>query len=493
MLRLAHPLLAPYGAVDFDAGVYYGATGLMVTGYRPYADFAHVHPPGIMLLLAPIAWLGEHVTGHAAAFVLALALSAMVAGGTIFGIGTLAARWQGSSAGIAAALLYATFLPAVLAEGVIFLEPFVNVMFVATALIWLSPTPRTSAHRRRLGAAALIAFLSLVKLIGAVVAIGCLVSGPFRRQFVDRAIFSAAICGVVVFTVAPFVAGAGVGQVFDQVLLTQIGRPRGGDSLGEPAQRLLHMLGVGPVGLLTVSGPSSGGTLLVFPLLAVALGLNWWAWSRGGTHGRFWSATWLSSALLNFAAPSYYDHYALPLMVSSAVLLAATTPTLLRLLDMRFRLARVVTFLAVFALVTPSVTAVLWRDVLPYPQPDPGASIRALVPHDSCLYADPPSLNIAAGRLPPAGTGLPLADPFGEPLSIAMAVSRSYPSVQDALWSASAQERVLRALVACPYVALLVPVERQGHFSPATRAWFAEHFDTILEPTVHGAGLWRRR
>lgn len=258
LLRIGH-LVARHGVIgsDFDAGVYYGATGLMVTGYRPYVDFAFLHPPGILLLLAPIAWLGEHLIGHAGAFALASVLSAVVAGGTILGIGILASWWRGPTAGIVAALLYATFLPAIRAEGDILLEPFVNAAFVGAALIWLSPTPRSQS--RLLLAGAVIALTSLVKLTGAVVGLGCLASGPFRRRSADRAILFAAVAGLVVVTIAAFVGGAGAEGFLDQILVTQVGRPRGGDAFGDPGdatRRLGHMLGVGPLGFVTGAGPS---------------------------------------------------------------------------------------------------------------------------------------------------------------------------------------------------------------------------------------------
>lgn len=179
-------------------------------------------------------------------------------------------------------------------------------------------------------------------------------------------------------------------------------------------------------------------------------------------------------------------------MVSSAVLFAALTPNLFDRMRLHRGLAAVGSLLAVLLLLTPEV-AVVVGEVGNEPSADAGAVIRSSVPRNSCVFADPPSLNIAAGRLPPAGTDRPLVDPFGEPLSIALRVSRSYSSQLDADWSTPAQDRVRRALIACSFVAFVGPVEQQSHLSPATRAWFADHFDTLVDPTAKDVGLWRRR
>lgn len=512
LLRLVH-LLMPGGPFGFnlDPGVYYGGAGLLITGHRPYGDFALLHPPGILLVLAPIAWLGEHVIGHASAFVMAAALSAVAAGGTIFGIGRLASRWRGPGAGIGAALLYATFIPAVASEGDVLLEPFVNVLFVAAALSWLAPWSPAAGRRRLFVTGGLVAFTALVKLTGTVAGFGCLVSGPFRRPWIDRAILVACAGLVGLLIVAPFAIGAGGDRFFGQVVATQLGRPPGAGgpadegNLGDPGARLLSMLGIGPLGLLTVAGPAGAGSPFAVALLAPALLIIGWAWLRGDAPGRFWSATWIFSAALLLAAPSYFIRYPSTLMVSTAVLLGAAAAALFDVVRRRAGsrptgLARTALAgsigVAILALVLPTVAVVTAREIVSYPRADAGATIRELVPPDACVYADPPSLNIAAGRLPPGGTAEPLADPFGEPLWLALrssGASGGYASIENALWSAPAQDRMRRALVACPFIALARPIAQQRWLSPATRAWLAERVDQIVAPTGGGVGLWRRR
>jgi len=508
VLRLVH-LVTPGGPFGFnlDPGVYYGAAGLLVTGHRPYGEFAFLHPPGILVILAPIAWLGEHVIGHAAAFVVAAALSAIAAGVTIFGIGWLASRWRGPGAGLGAALLYATFVPAVVSEGDVLLEPFVNVLFVATALSWSAPRSASSDRRRLLVTGGLVALTTLVKLTGAVAGFGCLVSGPFRRPWIDRAVFAAGVALVGLVVVLPFVIGAGGDRFFGQVVATQLGRPPAGGlaaegNLSEPGARLLNMLGIGPLGLLGVARPAGAGSPLALVLLPAGLLLAGWAWLRGGAPGRFWTATWIFSAVLLLAAPSYFVRYPSTLMVSTAVLLGAGVATLADLVRGRFgpgstplarRALTGVGWVAVLALILPTVAVVAGRELVSYPRPDVGATIRALVPPDMCVYADPPSLSIASGRLPPSGTAEPLADPFGEPLWLALRSSRRYASIEDALWSKPAQDRIRDALVACPYIAFARPIAQQHWLSPETRAWLVEQVEQIVAPTGGGVGLWRRR
>src|SRR5687768_6746171 len=80
-LLRALPLLAAGDAlrypVDYDEGVYFSAAALLARGVIPYRDFVFVHPPGLLLVLSPAAWLSG-VLGPSFAFALARHGAALV-------------------------------------------------------------------------------------------------------------------------------------------------------------------------------------------------------------------------------------------------------------------------------------------------------------------------------------------------------------------------------------------------------------------------------
>ncbi|HEV3069151.1 MAG TPA: hypothetical protein VGY50_14955, partial [Streptosporangiaceae bacterium] len=56
------------GVTEYDDGVYLGGAIRLLQGSLPYHDFAFVQPPGILLLMAPVAVLGKiGATTHAMA------------------------------------------------------------------------------------------------------------------------------------------------------------------------------------------------------------------------------------------------------------------------------------------------------------------------------------------------------------------------------------------------------------------------------------------
>jgi hypothetical protein len=48
-----------FGVLEYDDGVYYVASKLLLAGRLPYSDFTIVHPPGLSLLLLPAAAVGD--------------------------------------------------------------------------------------------------------------------------------------------------------------------------------------------------------------------------------------------------------------------------------------------------------------------------------------------------------------------------------------------------------------------------------------------------
>jgi hypothetical protein len=71
-LRLLVPLTSRglVGNYSYDASVHYSAGAAVVHGRVPYRDFILLHPPGVVLAVAPAAWIGlltSDRTGYALA------------------------------------------------------------------------------------------------------------------------------------------------------------------------------------------------------------------------------------------------------------------------------------------------------------------------------------------------------------------------------------------------------------------------------------------
>src|SRR6476661_2472269 len=56
-----------FGLGNYDDGVYYAAGTALLHGLIPYRDYLFLHPPGIVLLLAPFGLAGHDPTGLATA------------------------------------------------------------------------------------------------------------------------------------------------------------------------------------------------------------------------------------------------------------------------------------------------------------------------------------------------------------------------------------------------------------------------------------------
>jgi hypothetical protein len=295
---------------------------------------------------------------------------------------------------------------------------------------------------------------------------------------------------IALLALAPFASEGGLRSFLDMTVVTQVGRPgadvQGGD-MTDLSARLLHMLQVGPLGPIWQGLPP----FAVFPLIGVWTGLASWSFFRGGRDGRFWSVTWLASLVLLLSAPSYYDNYPVPMGVAAAMLLgagAAHAAAALRL-DRR-RLNVIIAFVAM-TLLLPATYEVRGR--LLRPPNDLGATIRETIPLDKCAYVDPPSLALAAGRLPFSEERNPLIDPFGEPVYIALHQGVQYATARDALYSDAGQDRVRAAIEACPYVALRGPAFLQPRISPATALWLSARYGLVVDPKSEDqVYVWRR-
>jgi Glycosyltransferase family 87 len=291
-------------------------------------------------------------------------------------------------AGLIAGTLYAAYRPAIYVEQHLVLEPFVVMLVLLGAYVWLGRDPAITA-RRATTAGVLLAAAGLVKLSAGLALLALLVSPP--REGKRRALVSAVAgaVGVTAIVIVPFAFSAGPSQLWNQLILAQAQRP-GGDSDGGSVSGLGdRLLDAGRFGLLGAEVvPDSTVWLLLLVVAAAAV----WALVYGGRDGRFWViclAVLLGPPLV---APDWYGQYPVPGAAAMTALLGAFSVTLFAwLAQRRPSVSRVlaVALAAVLAASLIDVTRDAWLQ-RPRTSVDFGARVQAEIAWNDCIFADPP-------------------------------------------------------------------------------------------------------
>jgi 4-amino-4-deoxy-L-arabinose transferase-like glycosyltransferase len=400
----------------------------------------------------------------------------------------IARRWRGdvwgNVVGVVAIAVYASFLPAVVAEGRVMVEPWLNLASVLGVWLWLSAD---GSQRRLVAAGAAFGAAVLLKLTAGLWLIGLVVTaavvGSRRRLTGLRPLFLAAL-GTVAVGLLPFVVAAGPRAVWSQVVLTQVERP---DSTGLPgnvngfAERATKLFALGPLGSHDVG--TAGAVLLMLAVLACAL-----VALRYRDPLAIVAATVLVSGTgVYLVGPSFYDQYGVVLLPSVALVTADAAVWATAVLR---RQPRRLAVLAGAALLLAGWQFEVSARSLTHAR---GATARgeiaaALAAHPGCVYADPPFLAIQVDRLSD-DVEKPLVDPFGELLVRAREDGAAGPAL-DWLHHPAAQTRLERALDDCPVVVLDGEPEGQFTWSSATASAFRARHQLVA--TESDITVWTR-
>jgi hypothetical protein len=336
----------------------------------------------------------------------------------------------------------------------------------------------------------LVGLASVTKLVGGVALLALLVSEPLRGPWRHRTTGAAAAAATGLVVLAPFVALAGVGLVWDLLVVTQLRRPghdEAGGSIDGIVDRLDHLGSYGP---FTMSRVSSLGLLgaLVATIVVV------WAWRTGGPIGRFLAASVVLGSVAILTAPDYYDQYPVIVFTAISVALGGAVEVGLGALARGRPQAHFIGAVTVVLLVAigglDTVRAVQGR-LDGAPRSDFGALVASRVGTD-CVAGDFPEQLLAANRLPPEdAAGNRLLDPFGGLIHEALR-DGDYATTELAIHSRAAQDRLRESLAACPYAVTYGRLdEPPPWWSETTRTWFQEEYEPWLETTA-GPVLWRR-
>jgi hypothetical protein len=136
------------GVTEYDDGSYLGSAIHLVNGALPYRDFVFVQPPGITLLMTPIALMTKATGSTAWGMGIGRLLTTIVSAAGVLLAG-LIVRHRGLPATILACGLLATYPDSVATARTVLLEPWL-VLFCLLGALAVFDADRITGSRRRL-------------------------------------------------------------------------------------------------------------------------------------------------------------------------------------------------------------------------------------------------------------------------------------------------------------------------------------------------------
>jgi hypothetical protein len=245
------------GITEYDDGTDFGSAIRLVHGGVPYRDFIMVQPPGITLLMAPVA-LATKAAGTATGMVVARIVTAL-AGAAAVPLGGLLVRHRGLLAVIVTCGTLAIFPDSLLAARTVLLEPWLVLFCLLGALAVFDKDQLASRRRLFLGGLA-FGFAGAVK-VWAILPVLVILALTIRRRRNPASYAAGVVIGFCV-PVLPFALSA-PSIFYRSVIIAQLIRS---DVARIPqGYRLQQMLG------LTHTNQLSTPTLVIIGLLVVAV------------------------------------------------------------------------------------------------------------------------------------------------------------------------------------------------------------------------------
>jgi alpha-1,2-mannosyltransferase len=395
LANLAHRH-ALFGIVEYDDGVYLGATLRLFHGALPYRAFDFGHPPGILLLLLPLS-IAAYPIGTRALMAAARVQTAVVAAANVFLLARIV-RHRGTAAVLVGGLFLAVFPAGVFADRTVMLEPYL-ILFCLLGVTAMFEGDDLAGGGRMVWAGLAFGFAGAIKIwaiFPAAVALAC--CAPRLRRHGGPLLLGIlagfGLPSLPFFFLAP-------SRFIHDVLTVQLERRASG-----PAQiggRLVDMIGIPDLPSVRVTVVIAGAYVFVvtaaFFVRPRPTQLDWFALG---------SASLSAAALLG--APDFFLHYAYFAAAFLALLLGLSVDRLLRVPTRRANrsnwipspptlAAIVLTPIAVFA----TMRSFTRHDLID----DPGPAISRAVAPGACAVADEPALLIIANRFVPGSSHCP--------------------------------------------------------------------------------------
>jgi hypothetical protein len=416
-LSLPHVLFGYHYSTGnpYDDGVYLGAALHLVNGVLPYRDFVLLHPPGVPLLMTPVAALGRLIgTRDAMAWarvvtVLVAALNAVLA--------AIAVRHRGVGAMMIAGTALACFPLAVAADQSLLLEPYLVCFCLIGTIAMFSGGKLASSHRLALAGVA-FGFAGACKIWAIfpilVALVVCLPRWKDLRTLVLGAIAGFVVPCLPFFVLAPY-------AFFHDVFVTQLAHTASGTAGASSSVRLLTLTGFWGISFLHTKTALALCFAIVLVIL-VSLVYGFSAFSPNTRADWFVLGCAVVTTTVMFLPSSYFDHYAYFPAAFVALLLGSCVSRAIRAfrtLDERFMghlgylvVPALVSLVAIAVLVPEQVSYA--RSYLSVSPEQPGTVVSRLTRPGACVVSNIVSVIVLADRFDPAKEGCPaVVDPFG--------------------------------------------------------------------------------
>lgn len=465
------------GVTEYDDAADFGSAIRLVHGSLPYRDFIMVQPPGITILMAPVA-LAAKGAGSAGALAAGRLLTAAASAAGVALTGLLVRR-QGLLATVVACGLLAVYPDSVLAAHTVMLEPWLVLFCLAGAVIVFDGDRLATGWRRLAWGGAAFGFAGAVK-VWAIIPVAVVLALTVRKPRRAAVFAGGAAVGFLV-PVAPFAAMAPRTFV-DSVVVAQLVRV---DATRKPlAYRIQHMAGLTHLHHLG-TGTLALAAAVIVGVVAASVAGAWLATRRPPPPLETFALATAALVVAAFLWPAdFYYHYSAFLAPFLAMAIALPLGRLAGALAARDpALARPLTGGAIgvavaAALVFGAIQGQAETRLRPNPSAATVAAIRRVVPPGSCLLTDQMSVAIAADRFVSGAPGCSvMVDGVGADYSLShgrngVTGAGRYPAVR-ALWRS--------AFDAAQYVWLSKPAyaDRRIAWTPALRAYFHRHFTQV--------------
>ncbi|HXL92607.1 MAG TPA: hypothetical protein VN969_27040 [Streptosporangiaceae bacterium] len=491
-------------STEYDDGVYLGAAIRMTQGVMPYHDFAFVQPPGILVLMAPVAFFAR-VTSTAAGLALARILTVLASAACIPLAGRLV-RHRGTLVTGLTCFVLALYPSDIAAAHTLLLEPWMNLLCLIGANLAFSGGRLAVRPSRLAWAGIVIGFAGTVKFWAAapafVILVACLLVRDEAR--VRRTLaYLGGVVGAFIVALVPF-GMYGPMTFFRSTIVYQAARV---GSYTPMSLRLAHITGLIDVmnyfGTMTLTAgsqslyaqavdadtaPSTPGVVpyLVTAILVAVIAAGFYLGRRPSPKAPNVAAIghveWfaLGTMILALAAILWYSAFFYHYPAFPGPWLAIVAGVALGALLGRIRLQLRQLAVGAIAAGLTFATVLQVAEVTPLNTPAGAATFADLIPPGACVVSDQVSLLISANRFTASKPGCPVViDALATTLILTHGTSIQGGANSD--HAAVAQWR--KILDSAQYVWLSPNHWRRIPWPPYEARWFREHFKQIWPAT----------